>query len=181
MTKKAATISLHGNDYAKVAERLKIFREAKPNGKTISISRILEDKSTEFVTYLWNDRSDAVYHEGKLVLESADANGSATKMIDTADKDGKQREKLETVSLGRCLANAGYLASGEIASSEEMEDFLQYQQEKTDNIIAEINAIKTEADLKKLWASLQAKGTIANPDVFKAKEAKKKELANANN
>ena len=36
----------------------------------------------------------------------------------------KQFEKLETIAVGRALAFAGYLSSGEIACAEEMEQFV---------------------------------------------------------
>ncbi len=40
----------------------------------------------------------------------------------------KAFEKLETIAIGRALSFAGYLASGEIASAEEMEDIVSGQQ-----------------------------------------------------
>ena len=45
-------------------------------------------------------------------------------------KTAKDFEKLETISVGRALAMLWYLASWEVASSEEMEEFMEYQKTK---------------------------------------------------
>lgn len=50
-------MSLKGNNYAKVAERLKLFREDHPKGKTESVV-YSEGEETVFTVYLWKEKSE---------------------------------------------------------------------------------------------------------------------------
>jgi len=103
--------------------------------------------------------------------ESAEATAHAL-----ATKTGeKEFEKIETISVARALAMLGYLASGEIASSEEMEEFYNFQDQKVEDAIDSLNAAKSIDDLKNIFINL---GTlIADSRVVAAKDAKKLELA----
>ena len=79
---------------------------------------------------------------------TADSNGTAQKEIRNGDKDF---EKLETVAVGRALALLGYLASGEIASSEEMEEFEDFKKQKVADQSKELIAkLKASKNLKEL-------------------------------
>ena len=85
----------------------------------------------------------------------------------------------ETIAVGRALALLGYASDGDIASSEEMEEFLQHKEDKLQELITEtteaIGNCETADQLKTLWSGLS--GEIKNnPTVFTAKEAKKSEL-----
>lgn len=175
---KAKTMDIKGNAYAKVAERLLLFREQNPRGKTISRKTETED-NIEFTCYVWKDKVDAQYHEGELIVESADANGSASGAI----KGDKNFEKLETVALGRALAMLGYAASGDIASGEEMEEFYAYKDQKKEeaiiNAIDKINDAKTVDELRDIFISLG--GLIAEEKVQEAKDTKKEELQREGN
>lgn len=186
-TSKAKTIELQkGVSYAKVAERLKIFREENPNGKHESAFEMDVDGSMVFTVWLWKDKTELIELMKAGVIDiatlrtSADATGNAKGGGTGRDKEF---EKLESIALGRCLANLGYLASGEIASSEEMESFQAYKQDKVDEVIKEINKCKTLDELRKYYLSLSS--MMAEHDVIIAKDIKKvklsKELDNANN
>jgi len=131
MTKKVETIDLKGKDYAKVAERIKAFREDCPNGLIETTPTITEDRIV-FRTRVLKDKADPSSAEA-----TAHALGSA--------KGQKAFEKLESISVGRALAMLGYLASGEIASSEEMEEFHAYKDEKL-----QARLIEAEAELAKI-------------------------------
>ena len=67
---------------------------------------------------------------------SAEATGHAFVKV-TEKTIEKQFEKLETIAVGRALALLGYSADGEIASSEEMEEFLADKESKRQDAIDE--------------------------------------------
>ena len=63
----------------------------------------------------------------------------------------KAFEKLETISVGRALSLLGYLNNGEIASSEEMEEFEDFKKRKVEDQSKElINKLKSSKNLKEL-------------------------------
>lgn len=178
MTIKAPTMSLKGNNYAKVAERLKLFREDYPAGKIETVFEQDADGSTVFNTYIWKDKQDLMQLmtsgvvDSRILRSSADANGSARGVLGSKEKDF---EKLETVATGRALAMLGYLASGEIASSEEMEEFLKDKHSRIDEAINQINSCKDIEALQKVFIGL---GKLKlNTDVIAAKDKKKLELS----
>ena len=170
MTSKAQTIDLKGKEYATVPQRIKEFREACPKGKIIT-KHEKSDTETTFKAYIWKDKADAQSSEYGIILDSADATGTA----ESNKKAEKDFEKLETIAIGRALAILGYLASGEIASSEEMEQFNEYKQDKIDLAIAEIKNAESLEQLKEVFMSLG--NLIAENDVVVAKDARKAELA----
>lgn len=154
MERKAQTTKIGGGaDYAKVSERLKLFREANPNGSIRTEHQFLEDGKVIFTTYILSNKADET---------SADATGSAYGEL----KNPKAFEKLESISVGRALALLGYLASGEIASSEEMADFQEYQENKKLEMLAEgTDKLRKASSLKELgeiWVNLpiEAKTTL---------------------
>lgn len=151
-------------NHAKVNDRLKAFWEANPKGKIETTSK--KDATTiEFKTFILADKSDEY---------SREATGHALANLPLGEKD---YEKLETISVGRALALLGYSASGEVASTEEMEDFLEYKENK--KIEARIVALEklenctSLVELQKTWQSLgtaiQDKEVIAKKDELKAK------------
>lgn len=166
MNRRVDTMNLKGNEYAKVPDRLKAFREDCPRGSIKTSHEIMEDGQIVFTAYVVKDKSDP---------SSADATGHSY------GKQGEVKafEKLETVAVGRALALLGYLISGEIASSEEMDEFYRYRDEKVQTAIDTIEAMATLDELKAYWTTL---GTLmSNEEVIKAKDAKKAELSNASN
>lgn len=152
-------------NHAKVKDRLNAFWEANPRGK-IETSQIKEEDQRIFKTLIIADKSDPY---------SREATGHSYGSVG----DEKAFEKLETISVGRALALLGYSTDGEIASSEEMEEFKTYQDEKAFDIIKDIQGFTKLEDLRTYFISLGA--MMNNPDVMKAKDAKKAELQNANN
>ncbi len=144
---KTATIDLKGKAYATVPARIKEFRQACPNGLIETLPTIMPDGQVLFKTRILKDKSD---------VNSGEATGHSIGQL----KGDKAFEKLETISIGRALAILGYMASGDIASSEEMEEFLEHKEERYQEQIAEaiekMAQAKNKTELKKVWLSLSA-------------------------
>lgn len=161
--RKAATMQLSGNDYAKVAERLKLFRTDFPASKSETDHVTMSDGLVEFKAWLWKDKSEFMdlikggVTDKSLLRSTADADGDAKGSVGTKQKDF---EKLQTIAMGRALANLGYLASGEIASFEEMAEFYQFKEqqrsEEIDEAIEKIQATKTNDELNALLPTINA-------------------------
>ncbi len=163
MTRKTETMKVSGGaDYAKVPARLKLFREDCPNGLIETTPTIQPDGQIIFKARVLKDKSKP---------DSAEATGHAL----GENKGAKAFEKLETIAIGRALAILGYLASGEIASSEEMEEFHEYQQTKVAEAIEALNDCKDIETLKATFIGLGS--LISEKAVIEAKDAKKKELS----
>jgi hypothetical protein len=163
--KKTATIDLKGKAYATVPARLKVFREENPRGLIETNPTIQADGTLIFKTRIVVDKADP---------NSAEATGHAF----GKGKGDKDFEKTETISVGRALALLGYMASGDIASSEEMEEFEEYKKEQKQvaitNAIEQINDTKTLEELKTVWTSLG--NLIVEKEVQEAKELQKTNL-----
>ena len=162
--KKIKTIDLKGNSYAKVADRLKEFRQDCPNGKIETTPSIQEDGQVLFKAYILKDKADEF---------SAEATGHAL----GGNTNPKAFEKLETIAVGRALAMLGYASDGEIASGEEMEEFLQYQDQKKEAMITDykktIEKCKTLEELKTAWGNIPGE---YKPLVKEIKDTKKATL-----
>lgn len=158
-------MKVSGGEYAKVAIRLKQFREDNPNG-SIETKPTIEGEMIIFTTTIIKDLSDP---------NSARATGSALSKIGKI----KEFEKTETISVGRALALLGYLASGEIASSEEMEEFLtEKEQRKIEQLELaeeEINNVTTLEELTAVYKKYEGLGQ----ELVEMCSQRKKEL-NAN-
>lgn len=192
--RRAKTMQLSGNEYAKVAERLRLFRNDWPKSKQESAYEIDVDGTIVFTVWLWKDKNDlldlmkAGVIDKDALRSSADANGNAKSSgAIVADPNASQAtrvaktkefEKLESVALGRALAMLGYLASGEIASFEEMEEFEAFRKDQQAQAIQEaiesLNAAKTMDDLKKAFVATKM---MEVPEVVAAKDKRKSELA----
>lgn len=113
------TIELHNGKYAKVSSRIKALHSEYDDAR---ISTDYEFKQgwaicKATITLEVNDNPER-YFTGHSMGE--------------IDGD-KAFEKLESVAVGRALANAGFLATGEIATAEEMQKFNENQQESNDD------------------------------------------------
>jgi len=143
--KKTKTIDLKGNDYAKVAERVKEFREDCPRGLIKTRPIIRKDGSILFKASILKDKSDP---------NSAEATGHAM----GENKGAKAFEKLETIAVGRALAMLGYGADGEIASAEEMEEFTEFKKVRLEEILRDarekLEGVKNLDELKSMWSDL---------------------------
>ena len=159
--KKIATIDLQGKEYATVPTRIKEFRKDCPFGD-IKTEYKIEGDQIVFTAYILKNKND---------INSASSNGHAIgKLVGL-----KAFEKLETISIGRALAILGYMASGEIASGEEMEAFYSYQNEMKEEMIKgaiiDLEDCKTLVQLQEKWATL-GRATI-EPEVLAKKDALK--------
>lgn len=145
-------MQLQGNDYAKVADRVKEFRQENPKGLIETTPTIQPDGQILFKARVLKDKSKE---------ESAEATGHAL----GANKGQKSFEKTETVAIGRALALLGYGADGEIASSEEMEEFFEYKAEQLAQTVEtykdRIEEAKNLVELKEVWASVPAEARKA--------------------
>lgn len=158
---RVATMDLKGNAYAKVAERLKVFREDCPNGLIETKPIIQEDGQILFTARILKDKANQ---------NSAEGTGHSL----GKNTGAKAFEKLETIAVGRALAMLGYMASGEIASNEEMEEFYAYREEKVEEALKNIAAKETIEDLKSYFMSLDS--LMSDSRVIEAKDVKKAEL-----
>ena len=100
---KVPTINLQGKAYAQVKDRVEQFHKDHADGNI----RTKETFSDGFVifraTVSWGERKFNGHSFGKVTNK-------------------KDFEKVETASVGRALAFAGYTAGGEIASYDDMVD-----------------------------------------------------------
>lgn len=146
-------------DYAKVVDRLNEFRKDHVRSKIATNHKILADGSVVFKSYIWKDKSDFVESlkagvNIETALYTADSEGTA-KSTDTGDE--KSFEKLETISVGRGLALLGYSVSGEIASSEEMQEFEDYKNHKAlEELEESADTLRTATNLDQLRVAFTA-------------------------
>ena len=178
---KIKTIKVSGDkDYAKVADRIKVFWEENPNGKIDTEREDISENKVRFIARIWRD-SDVV---SNLATTSTNINAikftaNATASADAIKKGDKENEKLETVAVGRALAMLGYLASGEVASREEMEQFEIYKanlfQDEVNKTIELMKKTKTIDELRRLYVSLRSE-LRTNPEIINAKDELKIKL-----
>jgi hypothetical protein len=163
--KKTETIDLKGKSYATVPARLKEFRKDNPRGLIETNPTIQADGTLIFKAHILTDKSNP---------DSPEATGHAF----GKGKAEKDFEKTETIAVGRALALLGYMASGDIASSEEMEEFEDYKKNQKqiliENAIEKINDTKTLEELKTVWTSLG--NLIIEKEIQEAKELQKTKL-----
>lgn len=176
-TKSGAVIKL---DYAKVVDRLNEFRSSNPRSKVMTNHKVLEGGNVVFKAYIWKDKTDFIellktgVDQATAIL-SADSEGTS----EFAKDSEKKFEKLETIAVGRALALLGYAGSGEVASSEEMEEFENFKLEQKREVIlsaiTSLESAKTINALKDIWQGLTAE-LRANADVLDAKNKRKAAL-----
>lgn len=161
--KKTKTMDLRGNQYAQVKDRLQEFRIANPNGLIETVPTFQPDGQVLFKARILKDKSDQ---------SSAEATGHSIGKSGGA----KEFEKLETIAVGRALALLGYASSGEIASSEEMEEFLAHQQVKKEEMLfaaqERLEECKSLEELKEAWASIPVDAKTAMEPLKEAMKVK---------
>lgn len=170
-------------NYAKVADRLGEFRKSNPRSK-ISVKFSYDELGNlTHTARIWKDKTD--YYEmlkngvkAEDALESCDADGSSFMPKDRL-KQEKGFEKNETIAIGRALSILGYAGSGEVASSEEMEEFeswklQQYEEEKA-KVLKAISSAKSIEELLSVWKSLTKEQQL-DKEIAARKNAKKEEL-----
>jgi hypothetical protein len=164
--KKVETINLKGKDYATVPARIKEFRSDCPNG-LITTSFEFHGEQIVFKARILRDKSDE---------NSAEGTGHSL----GPTKGEKNFEKLETIAVGRALSMLGYMASGDVASSEEMEEFLE---EKEMKLLKELQAyekkimkIETIEDLSVFYKEMRANGKGRGQEFDKIVTERKQQL-----
>lgn len=161
MNKQLSTMKVSGGDYSKVPVRLKEFREQNPRGLVETKPERQEDSSLIFTTRILMDKSNP---------DSAEATGTAFYTAKELKKP-KAFEKLETISVGRALALLGYLNNGEVASTEEMEEFHSYKNDRIDDAVATLEACNDLEELKTVFKSLGS--LMAEKRIVESKNAMK--------
>lgn len=144
---KLDTMSLKGNEYATVPTRIKAFRETNPNASIETEPQISDDQ---------------IIFKATIIANTADPNSPrATGHSMGKAKDDKAFEKLETVAVGRALAILGYLNNGQVATTEEMDEFNQYRADQETEVLqaatTTLKAAKTIKDLRAAFVSLNPK------------------------
>lgn len=139
---KVQTINLKGNEYATVPQRLKEFRQKNPRSSVETKPTFQPDGTIVFSAKIVADQSDE---------SSATATGHSYGK-NTGDK---AFEKLETVSVGRALALLGYLNNGQVATTEEMVEFEEYQQDQYQLALDEIRNATTREEFSTILARLK--------------------------
>ena len=133
------SIKFGDKDYALVPDRLKKFREENPRASIETEHEFNVDSSITFKATIVKDLSDP---------NSARATGTA-RYTEVELKKPKAFEKLETVSVGRALANLGYLNDGQIATTEEMEEF---EAQQFGQALEDLKTAKTQDEFKAILA-----------------------------
>ncbi len=136
-----ATINLKGNEYATVPQRLKQFREDNPRSIVETKPDFMPDGTVVFSARIVKDKADDT---------SAEATGHSYGKLG----ESKAFEKLETIATGRALALLGYLNNGQVATTEEMEEFESYKAEQFESVIDEIKKAKKREEFAEILAKL---------------------------
>lgn len=185
MSEKVKTTKINGGaEYAKVSDRIKLFWEQNPNGK-IDSEREEKDGKVRFIARIWRDSGTIVALAlSGVTTEVIKTTADATASADAIKKGDKENEKLETVAVGRALAMLGYLASGEVASMEEMEAFEKFKEAKklkeVEKAIDQLHKSPNLDELKDTFVKLDL-NIRSNPHVIKTKDLMKQKLAGLNN
>ena len=123
-----------------------------PDGTVVFSARIVKDKADE---------------------SSAEATGHSYGKLG----ESKAFEKLETIATGRALALLGYLNNGQVATTEEMEEFESYKAEQFESVMDEIKKAKKREEfteiLNKLTPEQKKEATpLINARIKELKDAK---------
>ena len=140
------SIKFGNKDYSLVPARLKKFREANPRSDVDTVSTINPDGSITFRARLVKDLADEF---------SAKATGTA-RYSEAEMQQPKAFEKLETISVGRALAMLGYLNNGQVATTEEMEEFEAYRLSKVDEAVEAVKKAEKRGDFEAILSKLSA-------------------------
>lgn len=170
------------NDYETVDSRIKRFYQDHPDGRitTELVEAVGEVGSTRWTVKasIWRGNCDQCACDGQA---RPDGTGYAFE-VDGSGMANKTSalENCETSAIGRALANISY-SGDKRASREEM---LKTQQVQADaqQVVAAISRIGSAESidaLQTIWNEVGATGVTRDPAVVAAKDARKKELADA--
>ena len=161
---KTKTIKLQGKEYAQVKDRIQEFRKENPNGSIITQSDFVGSPS-----------GGTMILKATIVADLSSAHSKTATGQAFGKVDGQKAfEKLETIAVGRALAFLGYASDGEIASSDEMEEFIEFQAEKKLEAMDKLSKCTTVVQLKKVFISLG--NLMSDKDIIKTKDEMKLKL-----
>ncbi len=167
-------MDLKGKAYAKVAVRMKEFREKCPFGLIETTPTIMPDGRAMFKARILKDKSNPNSGEG-----TGHALGKI--LTEKGEVDPKAFEKLETIAIGRALAVLGFMASGDVASFEEMEEFLSDKESKRQvqiqQVKEKVDSINNLDELREYFKTVRGLGVEVDSYVMakskRLKESKK--------
>lgn len=150
------TINLKGKDYAPVSARVEQFHKDHEDGSI---------------------NTEHTFNEGYVIFSATVTYGSRSFNGHAFGKVGQEKafEKIETTAVGRALAFAGYLAGGEIASYDEMAEFVEPEPQMTvAEACTKLSVCTTLDNLKTVFTSLPSDMRNDNEVVAKKDEMKSK-------
>jgi hypothetical protein len=158
-------------DYAFVPDRIKQFREENAHGDIDTVPTWMPDGGLMFKATIVRDRSDP---------SSARATGNATYTAEEMKK-AKAFEKLETISVGRALANIGYLNDGQVATTEELQELAEFKEQQRlelqgQKIQETIDSFASINDLTELRTVFARSGVMNEPAVVEAAKTRSAEI-----
>lgn len=144
---KVATISYGSvKEYATVPARLQEFRKKNPRASITTEPRFLDNGSVVIQATIISDLAD-----------ESSARSTGTAMYTEAEmKQKKSFEKLETIATGRALSLLGYLNNGQVATSEEMLEFEEYQEQKIADAIEAVQKATKRTEFEAIISKLSA-------------------------
>lgn len=115
------TINLKGKEYAPVSARIEQFHTDHKDGSVMTSYEFQEGYVIFTATVTFG-------HDDMEISNCREFTGHAF------GKVGQEKafEKIETTAVGRALAFAGYLAGGEIASFDEVKNFVEREEDDLD-------------------------------------------------
>ena len=127
------TTPIHGKEYAEVNQRIKAFRMVFPNGFIMTQIISLEDGVCVFraeVGYYDENSRPIIIGTGTAFEKQSSSKLNATSFIENA----------ETSAVGRALGMAGFGIDTSVASAEEVENAIDQQEQKVEDI--HVNALR---------------------------------------
>lgn len=165
-------------DMAAASDRILSFWEKYPDGKILVKDNSQYKKPDDLLVkkaFIWKKKKDYLTLAAQITIADREIvedilTGSSDANAEARQAEGKEAkkdfEKLETIAIGRALAALGFLKDGQVASSEEMENYNEYLQNKIDQetiaAIEYLNEAETLEDLGKRWIELD--GTMKQVD-----------------
>lgn len=162
------TINLKGNEYATVPQRLKQFRQDNPRSIVETKPEFLPDGIVVFSARIVKDKADE---------SSAEATGHSYGKLG----EPKAFEKLETIATGRALALLGYLNNGQVATTEEMEEFESYKASQFEQVVEQIKKAKKREEFTQILAGLTPEQKREATPIINERIKELKEGKDANN
>jgi len=156
MAKRVETMSIKGKAYAKVKDRSKAYHQDKKfDGRGV---QFLDQHCPHGITI-------------KCILTKGDETyeGSSFVLYDALSQYDNQKvyEKNQTIAYGRALAFAGYLADGEIATAEEIEDMVTQESMSTRkrehakwNIMEQLEQLDLPPEENAIYLAIAENGTL---------------------